>query len=1325
MQGFWRWFAGALLFLTIALPAWAEQANVPEQIHVLTQAQALAGSFTAEGAATHEASPAAVAIAARLAQLSLLRHGEPSGASSNKQLARRLSPRVSSSSTIARSVQRKSIAAAAFSSTTKPTYDAVRTLTELSQRLQKPVAAVMSDRGTPRQVKVAGSVRQEVQSNAETPHQPVQIARAFLRENAGLLRIDDPDVELSLIGNEVDELGRRHLRFAQQYRGIPVWASGLTVHLDLDGNVDLTDGAFIVSPKKLSTAPVIDAQVAMSMAKAVIDRGEQATVPRLPSLVVYAGKDQQPRLAWCMTLIVDFTHRWLVIIDATSGAALNFYNEVETANVAGSGVDSFGINRNLNVWGQGSTFFMVDTSKQMFDPTSAPPGPTTTRGGIVVQDAGHLPQNPDQQPIPQHDVTSSSATSGWLKDAVSAAYGFSQTYDYFLQRHARNGLNGKGSTISATVRVGQNYKNAFFLVDLQAMFFGDADFYAGALDVVGHELSHGVIATTSNLVYQDQPGALNESFADIFGTAVQARTNGGVDWIMGDQLVAPVRNLADPSSLLFAPGRPYPAKMSQFVVTTGDNGGVHINSSIINHAFYELVEGLPGAIGILDAEKIFYRAATIHLQRQSQFIDARLACIQSAEELFGVGSNQALKVAQAFDAVEVFDAPSTPGPTPFPKVEGPDAVIAVGLVNSQHVLVRREQALGDGANGVVLPAQSVGGRNRPAVLGNGRGMFYVNASDDLCALATDGQTAERCLGFPGQVHSVTVSPDGALLAFVLLDGAGNPDNHINVVDVATGQVRPFTLVAPAIDGVSHDSIQSADAMDFTSDRQLLIYDALNVITFADNSQIGLWSIYAIDLVTGNTIMLIPPTPGFDIGFPTVSQTSDNFIVFDAFKKETGQSVVIAANLNTGKLAGIGLVTNGFGVPGYTGDDAAIVYSQFDAAQPIQYSLVRQTVANDHITPQGAPTLFLSDVDFGVVYRRGAFSGAVDVDLAVTQNDSADPTFVGQPFSYTLTVTNNGEDPATGVTLTDTLPSGVNLGSTNSSQGNCSNSGSKVTCNLGTLAGAASATVSLSVTPTAAGSLTNAANVIAAESDKNSNDNTRFETTTVRSSTSAAAPAAAVLPGSRSVRVGSTATAFATIINVDSNSADQCSIAPATSVAATFFYQTTDPATNGLIGTPNSPVNLVGNGYQTFVFGFTPTTAFAPVDVNLSFDCTNTPAATFISGVNTFLLSASNTPVPDIVALGATVSGDGILNIPGATGSAAFAVASVNVGASASITVSADTGLANLNLKLSLCQSNPVNAQCLAPPTDTVTTNILTNGTPTFSIFVTGTGNVIV
>jgi hypothetical protein len=220
--------------------------------------------------------------------------------------------------------------------------------------------------------------------------------------------------------------------------------------------------------------------------------------------------------------------------------------------------------------------------------------------------------------------------------------------------------------------------------------------------------------------------------------------------------------------------------------------------------------------------------------------------------------------------------------------------------------------------------------------------------------------------------------------------------------------------------------------------------------------------------------------------------------------------------------------------------------------------------------------------------------------------------------------------------------------------------------------------------------------------------------------------AAVWPTSRSVAVGTPATALATIINTGTTTATGCQIAPATTLPASFAFQATDPTTNALTGAVNRPADIPADARQTFVFAFTPTAAIASTDVRLNFVCANATAAPIVSGIDTLQLSAAIPPGPDIVALAATLTNDGIVDIPGTTGTGVFAVATVNVGAGGTITASTDMGAADLPVRIALCQTDPMTGQCvnpIVPSASPVMTTINAGATPTFGIFVTGMSNV--
>jgi hypothetical protein len=214
---------------------------------------------------------------------------------------------------------------------------------------------------------------------------------------------------------------------------------------------------------------------------------------------------------------------------------------------------------------------------------------------------------------------------------------------------------------------------------------------------------------------------------------------------------------------------------------------------------------------------------------------------------------------------------------------------------------------------------------------------------------------------------------------------------------------------------------------------------------------------------------------------------------------------------------------------------------------------------------------------------------------------------------------------------------------------------------------------------------------------------------------------AVLPSSASPQVGNPATVFATILNNGQDEATGCMIAPLGEIAATFSYQTTNPETNALTGTINTPVNISAGATQTFVMTITPTAPYPPFQMRFGFSCSNANAAPTFFGTNTLQYSASTTPVPYIVAEAATDTDDGIMHLVGGVG--AFAVAAVNIGASGSITVAPNTGSASLPLALSICETTPSTGLCMATPSSSVTTMIATDQTPTFAIFGNASGNI--
>ncbi len=836
--------------------------------------------------------------------------------------------------------------------------------------------------GTPRQVKIQqpARVRSRVRANGET-FSPEETAREFLRAERTLFALADPDKELSVARTDRDALGRTHVRFAQSYRGVPVWPADLIVHLDPAGNVDLVNGAYVATPRDLPNRPVIDAPKAQEIARAAVPFAAEASAED-PTLIVYAPGDRPCRLAWKVEVSAPERAQWRVIVDGLTGIVLLAYDLVPTAVVATSAVDLGGNLRSFNVWEQDGVYYMVDAAKSMFDAGSDPLPFDPTVGAVYV--GAYENGSPD--------VPSSPSASAWDSDVVSLGFALSETYDYFLERHERASLNGEGGSILAVARDPRRPNNACWSPGENVAYFGSG--FVGSLDVVAHELTHGVTTYTANLEYYAESGALNEAFSDIFGEMVEARTYGAPDWVTGGGLTPALRDHANPSRLEYETNLPYPSTASEMrlgpVSEDYDYGGVHYNSTVISHAFYLLAAGLPDAIGTADAERIFYRALTTHLVANSQFVDCRLQCVQAAEELFGAGSVQVQKVAEAFDAVEVVEAPATSIPPGFAPVSGPDATLFLYRSSLSGVvwLARREEALGDGSMGTPLVIDAP--VSRPSISGDGTWAVYIDILNDVCVIPTDGSESSSCLGDPGTASSIAVSPDNELAAFVLLDAAGQPENAIRVANLTTSDVETFTLQAPTFDGGELDTVQYARGLDFTPDGRFLVYDALTTIDLGGGMTYGAWAIYSLDVESGAIQLLLPPLVGYDFAWPSLSNTSDRYVTFEADEVLSGWSYVGVYDryntLHSGLVVGPGHP----GWPCFTGDDTAIVYSDLDLSAFTGSSLFRQALAEDTVTPDGDPELWLSDAELGVVYRRGEYTGPpadADVDGVPDETDN--------------------------------------------------------------------------------------------------------------------------------------------------------------------------------------------------------------------------------------------------------------------------------------------------------------------------------------------------
>lgn len=259
--------------------------------------------------------------------------------------------------------------------------------------------------------------------------------------------------------------------------------------------------------------------------------------------------------------------------------------------------------------------------------------------------------------------------------AIDEAYdGSGATYDLFMQEYERNSIDGNGMRLDSTVHYQVGYDNAFW--NGRQMVYGDGDEdlpepqrlfnrFTIALDIIGHELTHGVTQFEAGLVYRDQPGALNESFSDVFGSLVKQRlrnqTAAEADWIIGEGLLTPnvngfgIRSLKAPGTAYDDPvlGKdPQPAHMSDYKDVDYDNGGVHINSGIPNHAFYATAMEL-GGFAWEKAGRIWYVTLRDRLSSTAVFAQAAQQTYLVAGDLYGNDSLEQQAVRAGWSAVGI------------------------------------------------------------------------------------------------------------------------------------------------------------------------------------------------------------------------------------------------------------------------------------------------------------------------------------------------------------------------------------------------------------------------------------------------------------------------------------------------------------------------------------------------------------------------------------------------------------------------------------------------------------------------------------------------
>lgn len=454
---------------------------------------------------------------------------------------------------------------------------------------------------------------------------------------------------------------RSHERLDQYHRGVRVlggqlvWQKQSGLVLSVTGN--------LYDDVEVDVTPTLSSEDAAARALAVGEPGANVVGPT--ELLILPLRDRFA-LVYALHLRGQGTLE-AFYIDAHSGSiALRHNDHRRQTAVVGLGIGTWSDQKKMTAESAAGTNRAVDRIRPF---------------GIKTYDVNFAFNVWNSYMADQDSFLATDSDNEWRDGAVVDAHTYAgYTYDYYFKRHGRRGLDDRGLAAINFVHILRQisaFNNAFFDPVDTSMNYGDGDgitftVFSAALDVVAHELTHGVTQFSSDLIYLNESGALNEAISDIMAAGVEfefepaGRGRQRADWLLGEDLYLNFgpyfRSFVDPLSL----GDPdnYQVRCDAQCPEDFDNGGVHINSNIANHAFYLMVVGGTNrtsgirvqGLGIDQMDKIesiFYRGFFYYLVPSSDFADAREATLRAARELYGSGGIEEQTVRSGWTAVGV------------------------------------------------------------------------------------------------------------------------------------------------------------------------------------------------------------------------------------------------------------------------------------------------------------------------------------------------------------------------------------------------------------------------------------------------------------------------------------------------------------------------------------------------------------------------------------------------------------------------------------------------------------------------------------------------
>ena len=493
------------------------------------------------------------------------------------------------------------------------------------------------------------------------------------KESFGLTTAD----MMKVYRSESDKIGFTHYRYQQFYQGIPIEGAEYLIHSI--GNKSISGNGNILLGITKDVSPAISAQSAISKAINYVNATKYMwEIPANEQFIKMAKKDASASY---------YPKATLVLIDKKFGKNAANYVLAYKVDVYAASPVSY-----RNIYVNATTGEIYHTINLLRD-TDVPGTATTKYSGVqpITTDStapgAYRLREADRCGIETYNMLAGTdygvavdftdTDNNWQnvnaqqdEVATDAHFGAEKTYDYYLEKFGRQSYDNLNSPLYSYVHYDVGYANAYW--DGQRMTYGDGDGTTNgpltSLDVCGHEITHGVTEHSCNLVYQDEPGGLNEAFSDIFGAAIEFYASPATgDWYVGEDFDLTgghgFRNMSNPAEFQ----QPDTYLGTYWYVGVMDNGGVHTNSGVANFWFYLLSDGGSGTndigsvytiagIGIDKASQIAYRALTNYMTSTSNYVDTRVATLQAAIDFYGACSNEAIQTANAWFAVGVGQA---------------------------------------------------------------------------------------------------------------------------------------------------------------------------------------------------------------------------------------------------------------------------------------------------------------------------------------------------------------------------------------------------------------------------------------------------------------------------------------------------------------------------------------------------------------------------------------------------------------------------------------------------------------------------------------------